>query len=253
MCTEAPKTDAVEKCKDCPCLGGHNASIDGVSPISSYSGDLPSPYPLYWYATGTGNGPIKIDAMTIRAWTKEASKYHGVPYLLSALILQQENGPNATEWQKRGQFAERSATTFAAIMDEWFFDVVPDRIAGSSSGIANLSRATLRSAAEYIESNYCRPIIPDDVRNRLRGWSQDTRIPGDDLRADLYYMTGHLRELIDRITGKKCFDGPLTVDQVQKIAAAYNGSGPKAEKYGKDAIERIKRAEAGTEPLYFYE
>jgi hypothetical protein len=91
------------------------------------------------------------------------------------------------------------------------------------------------------------------VRDRVLGWKQDTRIQGDDLKSDLYYMTAHLRQLIDRVTGTKKYSGPLTMEQVEKVAAAYNGSGPMAEKYGKDAINRLKTAVGGGTPLYFYE
>src|SRR5262249_40212882 len=180
-------------------------------------------------------------------------EYHDVPYELAAVILQQENGPNATTFQKLGQFAERSIETFAAIVDEVAFDLVPDKIAGGSSGIANLPRKTLASAPSYIETEYHMAVVPDDVRKRIFGWSQDTRIQGDDLRSDLYYMCAHLRQLIDRITGKTPYRGALNLRQLERICAAYNGSGPLADKYGKDAIKRLDKAANGEEPLYFYE
>ena len=60
-------------------------------------------------------------------------------------------------------------------------------------------------------------------------------------------------QLVDRITGKKCYQGPLTKEQIERIAAAYNGSGPMAEKYGQDAMLVLQKAESGETPLYFYE
>ncbi len=70
-------------------------------------------------------------------------------------------------------------------------------------------------------------------------------------------MTAHLRQLIDRVMGKEtsgdCYKGPLTLEQVEKVVAAYNGSGPMAAKYGKDAVRRLQAAAAGGEPLSFYE
>lgn len=247
-------------CRQCPCPGEYTATFDGLGPIASYRGKFPSPLPLMWYVpTDVGEATrIHFPASEIRGWLRDAAHYEGVPLELAAVILQQENGPNATGWQKVGQFAERSGTTFLVILDEMLFDLVPDQVAGhnlagGSSGIANLSRATLRDAARYIETTYCRPILPDHVKYRLLGWNQDTRIPGDDLKADLYYMTGHLRQLIDRITGTLCYSGPLTLDQVERILAAYNGSGPAARKYGRDAMHRLRQAAAGKVPLYFYE
>ena len=131
--------------------------------------------------------------------------------------------------------------------------IVPDKFAGGSSGIANLSRKTLRDAVDYVEREYRRPVMPAEVKVRLLGENVDLRIQGLDLHADLYYLAAHLRQLIDRIAGSKQYHGPLTFEQVEKIAAAYNGSGPLARKYGKDTIDRITKAVAGAEPLYFYE
>jgi hypothetical protein len=116
-----------------------------------------------------------------------------------------------------------------------------------------MSRKTLRDAATYVERVYKKPVMPLSVKVRVRSFDADTRIQGNDLRADLYYMTAHLRQLIDRITGTKKYQGALSLDQVAKIAAAYNGSGKLATKYGKDAVRRLTRAVAGEEPLYFYE
>lgn len=242
-------------CKQCQCPGKYATTIDGLSPINSYHGNFPSPLNVMWYTPKDLGETTKtyFPPSEIRMWVRDAADYEGVPLELAAVILQQENGPNATTWQKVGQFGERTLTTFLAIVDEELFDLVPDRLSGGSSGLANLSRATLRDAAKYIEETYCKPILPDSVKYRLLGWNQDTRIPGDDLKADLYYMTGHVRQLIDRITGVKCYDGPLTLEQVERICAAYNGSGEAARKYGRDAVERLRKAAAKETPLFFYE
>ncbi len=176
-----------------------------------------------------------------------------MPYELAAVILQQENGPNATTFQKVGQFVERTGTSFFAFVDDAAFDLIPDKIAGGSAGIANLSRNTLRHAAAYVENTYGKTVLPANVRDRVLGWKLDNRIQGFDLKADLYYMTAHLRELIDRIMKQSKYSGPLTVSEVEKVAAAYNGSGPLAAKYGKDAVDRLTRTVQGKEWLYFYE
>ncbi|WP_437943690.1 hypothetical protein WMF27_46275 [Sorangium sp. So ce281] len=240
-------------CRECPCAGSYTSHIEGLGAIPSYSGEIPSPFGVVWAAPSDVEEIFVITNTRLRSWVREASAYNGVPHELAAVILQQENGPNATGVQKVLQFGERSLTTFSAIVDEVLFDVVPDKVAGSSSGIANLSRATLRDAVRYIETTYCRPIIPESARRRLLGWNQDSRIAGDDVKADLYYMTGHLRQLIDRVTGRLCHRGALTPQEVEAVAAAYNGSGPLAQKYGQDAMKRFENASTGIEPLYFYE
>ena len=48
---------------------------------------------------------------------KRCGHYHGIPHILLAIILLQENGPSATGFQKLGQFVERCISTFAAIVD----------------------------------------------------------------------------------------------------------------------------------------
>ena len=106
---------------------------------------------------------------------------------------------------------------------------------------------------EYTENYYCKNPLPDDVRYRLLGWDQDTRIPGDDWKADLYYCAAHLRELIDRITGTRCHNSVLTLEEVEAIFTAYNGSGAAAQKYGADAMDKLREAQSGDTTLYFYE
>lgn len=238
----------------CRCTGGEKTTLADFETISSYSGDLPSPLQILWYAP-TGEELLKptYSDSEVRTWIKQAAEHQGIPHILLAVILQQENSPKATKWLQTLQFGERSLTTFFAIVDKYTFDVVPDKIAGGSSGFANMSRATLQNAADYSEDYYCKPPLPDDVRYRIFGWDQDTRTPGDDWKADLYYAAAHLRELIDRITGSKCHSGILSNEQLKKVIAGYNGSGPLAEKYSSDAMTLLENAKAGNSRLYFYE
>jgi len=254
----------LQKC--CPCTGQENSTILGLSDISSYRGDFPSPLQVMWYAPESSELlSTKIPDREIRSWIKDAAEYHGIPHAMLAVILQQENNPNASLGLQAAQFGERTLTTFLAVTDELLFDLVPDKmpswspikagksIASGSSGFANMSRPTLRAAAAYTENMYCRNPMPDDVRYRLLGWDQDTRIPGDDWKADLYYCAAHIRQLIDRITGKTCHNDGLTREQVAAVFGAYNGSGPAARKYGSDAMKKLTDAEQGKTTLFFYE
>ena len=246
-----------------PCPGGESTFIvlpageDGVQEkiqVDSYTGDFPSPLQFFYYTQDEGEqGKTFYPDPEIRSWIKDAADYHGVPHELMALIMQQENAPGASTLHQIAQFGERSLTTLAAVLDEYLWDLVPDAVAGSSSGFVNMSRSTLRDAAEYVESNYPRGILPEDVRYRLHGEDVDSRIPGDDWKADLYYASGHLRQLIDDVTGERCYSGPLTLEQIERIAARYNGTGPKAEKYGSDALQTLMDAVAGDGTLYFYQ
>jgi LysM repeat protein len=233
--------------------------IEGLGEIPSYDGDLPSPLPLYWINPEFEDilNPIIKDS-EIRDWVKSAAEYHDVPHELLALVLQQENAPNASLGRKILQFGEITLTTAITIVDEILFDIVPDKIgnkrfSGGSSGIANMSRATLRDAAEYTEKVYNKNPLSEDVRYRMFGYDNDLRIPGDDWEADLYYAAAHLRQLIDRETDTLRYSGSLTLNQTKNIIRRYNGSGPLAEKYSNDAMITLKNAEAGKTNLYFYE
>jgi hypothetical protein len=228
-------------------------SIAGLGTMPSYTGDLPSPLQATWYAPEADEVfKTFIPDSEIRGWVKDAAAYNDVPQELMATVLQQENAPTASPLRQFLQFGERSLTTFSAIVDQLPFSPVPDALAGGSSGIANMKRATLQAGASYIESTYGRPPLPDSVRYRALGWDQDTRIPGDDLKSDLYYASGVMRQLIDREMGAG-YHGPLSLAQTERIIASYNGSGPMAQKYGHDAINAMQTAAAGGTPLYFYE
>jgi hypothetical protein len=237
-----------------PPIGEEIATLPGTDAIESYTGDFPSPLQVMWYVP-EGNEVFRthIPDTEIRGWIQDAADYHGIPQEMLAVILQQENGPEATGMQKFLQFGERSLTTFSAIVDDALFDIVPDGISRGSSGFANMSYYTLQDAATYTEEVYGRNPLSEDARYRVGGWDQDTRIPGDDYRADLYYASAHIRQLIDRVTGEENFHGALTMEQARQVFMGYNGSGPLAEGYASDAMELLNGAMNGTETLYFYE
>jgi hypothetical protein len=228
--------------------------LKGFGEIPSHHGELPSPLPALYYVPQDMGELTKLyyEPHEIRQWVRESAEYHGVPYELSAAILQQENPPEATGLQQLGQFGERSITSAAAVIDEYVWDIAPDAIAEGSSGLANMNRATLRGAADYVENDLGYQAVPHDVQNRVFGLQQNSRISGDDWRNDLYYMNARLRQIIDDKTGIKGYDGPLTRAQVQEIAATYNGTGTDAEKYGNDTVARLDQAAAGSVPLYFF-
>ncbi len=254
VCSECKAAFANGQAVTCPCIGNEASYVAGLKPIASYTGNLPSPLQVMWYVPeDSERGQTFWPDSQIRGWIRDAAQFHGIPHVMLALILQQENGPNATKTQKLGQFAERSLTTFSAIADRYLWDLVPDRIAGSSSGFANMSRATLENTARYTERTYCRGLLPHSVRYRQGGWDQYNLISGDDWKADLYYAAAHMRQLIDRVTGRTCHNGALSLEQLRSAIRAYNGSGPKADKYADDAMNLLDRAQAGTATLYFYE
>ncbi len=236
------------------CSGNEKTVIAGLPKIPSYEGEFPSPLQYMWYVPERSEVfKLEISDTEIRRWIKKAAAYHGIPQVLLAIILQQENGPNATTFQKVGQFAERSITTFGALVDKHLWGIFPDAISKGSSGFANMSRAALIDAAEYTESTYGKNPLSSEARYRVFGIDQDTRVSGDDWKADLYYCASHLRQLIDRVTGSRCHNGVITMSQLREVIKSYNGSGSLAEKYADDAMRTLQDAIAGTATLYFYE
>ena len=102
----------------CECSGNEVSQISSLSEIASYTGDFPSPLQIMWYVPETNELlQVHISDSEIRSWIKDAAEYHGIPHVMLAIILQQENGPNATTYQKVGQFTERTLTTFMAVVD----------------------------------------------------------------------------------------------------------------------------------------
>jgi hypothetical protein len=162
---------------------------------------------------------------SIKRWIYDAARYNNVPVVLMAVILQQENAPTVSEAIKQLQSGERRLQTLAGEKDEQYWGIMPDKFAGGSTGIANLSRQTLRDAATYLETRYQKPVIPDAIRNE----KGDPRLAGIDEQLDLYYMSALLRQLIDRYVSSKSV-GNLSDEDLARVAQAYNGSGPKAVK-----------------------
>lgn len=248
------------------------AQIKDLGFIPSYKGEFPSPLTLMWYAPTDEELRIakkeisdKIPATKIRNWVKDASKYHGIPHVLLAALLQNENPireKGALGWlHNLAQFIERSGTTFIQIIDEKAGDIIPDkigntRIASGSSGIANLTRVNLRVAIKYTKEVYNRDIIPTYVRYRNSGYDSYTKISGDDLKNDLYYTSAYIRRLIDIITSNNYDPNEgITIEQAEQVLTLYNGplERPEAKAYGKRAISHILKAKEGILDLYFYE
>jgi len=245
--------------------------ISGYPSIPSAKGKaLPLPPGLYPHVRESFLDPSDyiLTADELRAWVREAATYHDVPPELLALILQQENNPDAPGWRRFLQRFERLIGTMATIANETPLvgNLVPDGIGDNATGIGNIKRSTIEGtddsegaanysegAANYIERVYNRPILPDEVKDTaLPFLHRDQRIGGVDMQSDLYYVSAHLRQLLDRIAGNgKPYKGPLTRELIEKVATAYNGSGQKAEKYGRDAVQLLEKAAKGEKQLVF--
>ena len=253
------------------CTGNEKITLSNeFNDIPSYIGNLPSPFPyivlreyqrIKVFGVHLDASPVSVkridgyvvSSRTVRQWVKEAADYHGIPYLMLAVILQQENGPSASEFRKFLQFAERIGTSVLNVWDEAFFDIVPDNLSRGSTGIPNMSRNTLKNTVTFTQKYYGRHPVPAIEQQRVVGDRQLPDLPGYDWKIDLYYAAAHLRELICRITSDICYSGELNAEQMEKVFRAYNGTGDLAKKYGKDAMNRIKKAKKGEEWLYFYE
>lgn len=246
-----PQTDkSIKKIVLCECTGHEVAKFIDENKIPSFNGAIKSPVKLYWIAPRIGN-IITISDSDLRKWVKDACAYHKIPHILLALILQNENNPNAPYWRRVAQFGERSITTAANAID-LIISIIPDKVSKGSSGIANVSDKALLDGVESSIKKYGRPPIPTSVKMDILGLNTDTRISGDDWRNDLYYAAAHLRFLIDREL-KPCFNGTLSHEDLKKIIKAYNGKGKEAEKYAENAMANLKLGIQKKGNLYFYE
>lgn len=208
-------------------------------------------------------------AAYLRVNIKNAANYYGVPPLIIATIIEQENGEKAGKFQKIGQSAERAIQMTLSLMDQtdyndWPKDVLnlndkktAQGVYGGSAGIFNMTKRTIDKATKHIEDNYCKPVLPSDVRYKeipnLTGQTKvdmDTRYAGRDIQVDCYYCAAIVRQLIDDQVGK-CFSGKLTKSQLQEVFKLYNG--PKGDKYGVDSIAKLDAAAAKSKEMYYYE
>lgn len=242
----------------CKCSGQEKVTYFDEDNIPSYSGDIKSPLGIMWFYP-SGDTVIVSDT-DIRKWVKDACEYHKIPHILLALILQNENYPEASIFTKIGQFGERTVQTTIKIIDSKIgfsnylenYPRVVQAIRGSS-GITNISDQALYDGVKHSIEQYGRPPIPTSIRQMIFGIiDTDSRIPGDDWRNDLYYAAAHIRYLIDRELGE-CYSGILSDQELNKIIYSYNGSGKNAEKYAQAAMNNLILAKQGGGNLYFYE
>ena len=240
-------------------------TLQSLGPIPSYRGRLPSPFPMMHYKPAFGEPSGRsVNQRQIRRWAKDASKYHEIPYEMLAVVLQQENAPNAGFLHKLMQFGERSSQAHIQDLNKRFGNpigkldallgnAIPDGVYRGSSGLMNMSLNTLKGAAEHSERFHKRPPVPERLRIRQGGYDSDTRIPGADWRSDLYYGAAHIRELFDRYRQPWRPGQPLDLEIARKVFSGYNGSGIDADKYGDDAMRLLRGAALGKRNLYFYE
>jgi len=242
-----------EEKKTCQCGGPHPLKIVGeeVKPIGGYTGALRAPGLLF----KMDESPRRIDARTIensrriRRWAREAAAYHEIPYVMLAVLLEQENGQNVSAWRRFAQGYERFLQSSSAVIKDATDAPVPG--AEGSTGIINMIRATYLETAAYTKKTYFRPLLPTHKQDI------DSGFVGVDVEADMYYAAAHIRYLIDDKGNNPCTKGEITLDQVQMVFTRYNYSGDRipdsATNYGKAAMNKLKGAYNGSFTLHFYE
>ena len=239
---------------------------------------IPSPFPvLSWIPQRATDMVLTHDEL--RGIIRRASEYHGIPQSILAAILQNENNPSTTTTTQLLQMGERMAQGFMNGLDHAVrntlgidADDLPDlpmeiddkarRFIRGSAGITNMSDATLNSSIEYTLEKYCKNPIASVDRYAIFGIDRDIRITGYDVYADLYYCAAHIRQNIDLIMRKRCYQGALTDDDARRVLAQYNGpvvnsdGSPRgnlaAERYGNDALNTIIANQEHRGQLYFY-
>ncbi len=218
--------------------------------IPSYTGDV---MPII------EQSEFRVTPEEFRATLARAAAYHDVPLALAASILQNENQPYATDFQKAGQFIERSLQTDLALLGtelgmrtfnrETFVGEVRDKLFNGSSGIANLKPATARQAINYVENTLHYPAVPVGIAER-----STTPVPGVNWEHDMYYFGATLRQAIDLVTGTPAYTGPLSAEQFEYVASRYVGFRENVyTDYSQRAVQNVSDAISGQRPLYYYQ
>lgn len=254
----------------CECNGSESATYVNESSIPSFTGDLPAPLQVASWIPRSLGQVVYISDSNIRGYVRRAANYHGIPYAAIAAILQLENGPTASTFRQVLQAGERSVQGLLNGFDHVArnsigvdADDIPNLPADldgkarqfirGSAGLTNMSDNTLNGAIEYTLEKYCKNPIADRDRYGMFGIDADLRITGYDMMADFYYCAAHIRQNIDALLGGPCFTGALSDDDLKRVIAAYNGTGPAAARYGQEGVDAISAAIAGTGSMYWYE
>ena len=245
--TTPTQDKTVKRLVACACTGKEVASFLYEDQVPSYTGALKSPLQI------TSIDVNNKGSKSFRGWVKDAAEYHKIPHVLLALILQNENNPNASTFMKVGQVAERSLQTISHIADEAMGGgVIWQKPVKGATGIVNINNVALQAGVKHSIEKYARPPIPSSkLQNKVFNMT-DSRIAGNDWRTDLYYAAAHLRYLIDREI-VECFNGAMNLPQLRNIIRAYNGHGTDAENYANAAVKNLELAISGKGVLYFYE
>lgn len=248
----------------CKCTGQEKVTFVDEDKVPSYSGVLKSPLSIIWVYPREDVKFITSPS-DIRKWVKDACEYHKIPHVLLALILQNENYPEASLDTQILQFGERSLQTSFKIIDSWtnftnYLEPFSDnelvkgtiKFVRGSSGIANVSDNALNDGVKHCIEKYARPPIPSSVARTIFGINTDSRISGIDWRNDLYYAAAYLKFLIDKNFGD-CFSSELSYNMLYTILRAYNGPGDSSKTYADDAMQILNLAISQKGVLYFYE
>ncbi len=174
----------------------------------------------------------------LRAAVAKAASWTGVPAELLAAVLQNENSPKATGFDRALQGVERSVQSF---------------VGSGSTGFGNVKPETLTEAKGVFRKFYKWPILGPGVKDVDQN---------DNVETDIYHAAAVLRDGLNKAWSagarslnktefKKFeyypyFGGTVTEDVATQAMGHYNGWGDGAKTYGEDGLRRIQK-----QPLYF--
>jgi len=178
----------------------------------------------------------------LRAAVAKAASWTGVPGELLAAVLQNENSPKATDFNRTLQAMERGRDEALSAIG---FDV--------STGFGNVKPDTLDEAKGVFRKFYKWPILGSGVRDVGQN---------DNTETDIYHAAAVLRDGLNKAWsagGRSLnkqeynkyeyypyFGGTVTEDVATRAMGHYNGWGDGAKKYGEDGLKRIQKQQ-----LYF--
>lgn len=168
----------------------------------------------------------------LRETVGKAADWACVPPAMLAAVLQNENSPKATPWQRALQGAERNIQRLIGI---------------GSTGFGNVKPETLKHVTNLFKKFYKRSVLGRGIKNQGQSKHAET---------DIYHAAAALRDGLNKAWSAErslnlqlggrykyypYFGGTVTEDVAIRAMGHYNGMGNAALSYGKTAMGRIRK------------
>lgn len=218
----------------------HNQLIYSMSSISmnSWMNPLSNPFDKIKEIQNKLKIIYRRGSDYLRAAVGRAAAWACVPAELLAAVLQNENSPKASGFDRMGQSVERS---------------LQELIGSGSTGFGNVKPETLKAVKELFKTYYKSTIFGPGVKDTDQN---------DNAETDIFHAAAVLRDGLNKawsagarsLNGDQYkrylyypyFGGAVTGEVAIRAMGHYNGMGDAARTYGEMGLNRIQK-----QPLYF--